>query len=61
MHTCPGGCGRSVPDHLFACGNCWFRLPIFLRNAIRATYKFDPDAHQDAMAEAMKFYAQEEG
>jgi|AntDryMetagUQ889_1029465.scaffolds.fasta_scaffold86158_2 hypothetical protein len=59
-HTCPGGCGHRVPRHHFACRNCWGRLPTDLRQPISVTYQRDPDAHMEAMADAMEWYADPE-
>ena len=36
-HQCPGRCGRSVANHLYACGRCWRKLPAQLQQAIRTT------------------------
>jgi hypothetical protein len=36
-HWCPGRCGRTVPNHLYACGSCWRKLPGALQRAIRAS------------------------
>jgi hypothetical protein len=36
-HQCPGGCGRSVPNRLYACGPCWRALPREIQRAIHAT------------------------
>ena len=36
-HQCPGRCGRSVANHLCACGRCWRKLPAQLQQAIRTT------------------------
>jgi hypothetical protein len=56
MHDCPGGCGRSVPDHHFACRGCWYRLPLDLRHPISANYQRNPDAHHEAMRDARRWY-----
>lgn len=37
-HTCPGCDKPSIPDVMFACSTCWFRLPHDLRNAINAAH-----------------------
>lgn len=57
-HRCPGGCGRTVPNHLFACRPCWFRLPHGLRQPITANYRGDRDAHNAAMADASRWYGE---
>lgn len=44
-HDCPGGCGRAVPRHWFACPDCWFRLPLSLRQPISDTYRQDFGTH----------------
>jgi hypothetical protein len=36
-HRCPGRCGRSVANHLYACGPCWRKLLAQLQRAIRTT------------------------
>lgn len=60
-HTCPGGCGRAVPHHRFACHDCWFELPAGLRRAISANYRIRPNAHAEAMSEATAWYRRKEG
>ena len=55
-HSCPGGCGRQVPQHHFACRFDWYRLPADLRRPISATYRHDPDAHRQAMSDAIRWY-----
>jgi hypothetical protein len=55
-HTCPGGCGREVPGHLYACKPCWYRLPQDLRRPISANYGRDPEAHAQAMRDARRWY-----
>jgi len=55
-HGCPGGCGRRVPAAHFACRDCWWRLPPGLRDEIIATHGRDPDAHVEAMLDALGWY-----
>lgn len=55
-HWCPGGCQRRVPDRLFACGDCWVRLPFQYQQPISATYRRDPNAHHEAMRAARRWY-----
>lgn len=56
-HTCPGGCGRQVPHHQFACRVDWHRLPGRHQLAISTTYwAGDTQAHSEAMVEAMHWY-----
>lgn len=55
-HRCPGGCRRAVPDQLYACRACWYRLPAAHRQAITSTYRRDVDAHADAMYDAYLWY-----
>ena len=55
-HGCPGGCGRQVPYHHFACRNCWYRLPPDLRRPISANYQRDDAAHALAMTDALQWY-----
>jgi len=57
-HDCPGGCGRQVFTHMFACRADWYRLPLDLRRPITATYGRDRDAHLEAMGDAMTWYAE---
>lgn len=38
-HGCPGGCGKAVPNRLFACQACWAILPHDLRQNIVHTRK----------------------
>lgn len=56
-HDCPGGCGRPVPQHHFACRPDWYRLPAELQLAIKANYRRDPAAHMQAMADSIAWYA----
>lgn len=55
-HGCPGGCGRQVPRHLYACKACWGRLPYDMQKAIRATNGRDLAAHGQAMAAARQWF-----
>ncbi|HJP80589.1 MAG TPA: hypothetical protein VJ914_40330, partial [Pseudonocardiaceae bacterium] len=48
---CPGGCGRAVELHRYACVHCWIRLPAVLRAPIRENYRRDWDAHAAAVAD----------
>lgn len=61
LHDCPGGCGRQVPRHHFACGPCWARLPVALQRAISRAYRRDPLAHAQAMTDARKWYRAQAG
>lgn len=61
-HDCPGRCGRAVPRHLYSCRECWFRLPRTLQRAITESYRRrDHAAHLEAMAEAQRFYLDQDG
>jgi hypothetical protein len=60
-HTCPGGCRRQVPRHLYACKACWVRLPFPLRQPISANYQRDDAQHAAAMAAAQQWYHQTAG
>lgn len=33
-HRCPGACARFVPNHHFACDECWQRLPRAIRRSM---------------------------
>lgn len=56
-HRRPGGCGRRVADHLFACKLDWFRLPHVLRAAVTSAWTDgDGTAHVQAMAEATRWF-----
>jgi len=58
-HLCPGGCGRTVANRLYACGPCWRALPADLKRAIHAT-AHDPllsPARTAAFGGAAAFYA----
>jgi hypothetical protein len=48
-----------VPDHLFACRTDWYRLLADLRRPIGVNYQRDPDAHAEAMADAVRWYAEQ--
>lgn len=56
-HVCPGGCGRAVSLHRYACLLCWMRLPAVLRQLIRANYRHDWDAHAAAVADGNEWFA----
>jgi len=56
MHDCPGGCGRQVKHSLFACRDCWRRLPADLRRPITGNYGRDAAAHFEAMRDAHRWY-----
>jgi hypothetical protein len=55
-HRCPGGCARTVPNHLFACPQDWARLPQELQAAILDSHGRDRERHADAMLEARDWY-----
>lgn len=59
-HECPGGCGRAVPNRLFACGDCWGRLPRDLQRPIVATagQNLLSQPRMDAIGDAMQFYSE---
>lgn len=38
-HACPGCNKPSIPNAMFACPTCWFRLPASIRNAINDAYR----------------------
>lgn len=58
-HACPGGCGRRVARHLYACADCWHRLPPDLAVAVWRGYRRGPGSpeHVAAMAGAADWYA----
>jgi hypothetical protein len=55
-HLCPGDCGNRVVNDLFACRECWYRLPIPMRYDITRHHRTDPDLHAHAMADAIRWY-----
>lgn len=56
-HTCPGGCGRAVIRNMFACVDCWRRLPQEYRTPIlTARWANDFARHSRAMVDAMQWY-----
>lgn len=55
-HDCPGGCGRQVQYHMYACKPCWYRLPAGLRAAIWEGYR-SGSGHMEAMQDAADWYA----
>jgi len=55
-HDCPGGCGKQVPNRLFACRKDWARLPRDLQRSILDSYRVDDVAHLQAMAVARRWY-----
>ncbi|HZD14958.1 MAG TPA: hypothetical protein VE196_07485, partial [Pseudonocardiaceae bacterium] len=55
-HDCPGGCGRPVARHHYACRSCWYRLPAPLRRAITSSYGREPGAHGAAIRRANRWY-----
>jgi len=59
-HECPGGCGRQVPNRLFACSGCWSRLPRDLQRPILHTASMSllHDARREAVADAVEFFAE---
>jgi hypothetical protein len=58
VHRCPGGCGKAVADHRYACGACWFRLPDAVRDRITETYGRSPDAHARALHAARRWFVE---
>jgi hypothetical protein len=57
-HDCYG-CGRSVPNRLFACGPCWHRLPLDLQRPITGN-KVGTLEHLRACADARRWYREQE-
>lgn len=55
-HFCPGKCGRTVQNTLFACPGCWSRLPHELQTAITDNFLVNPAAHFEAMRAASAWY-----
>lgn len=55
-HDCPGGCGTPVEHELFACKECWHRLPSRYCYDIRSTYNVDHHEHAQAMVRAMTWF-----
>lgn len=55
-HPCPGLCGRDVPNRLFACWDCWQRLPEKIQRPMLNTLWFDPEAHARAIEDANLWY-----
>jgi len=55
-HRCPGGCGRHVDNHLFACPADWDRLPPELARPITDTHRTDRLGHAAAMVDARDWY-----
>lgn len=55
-HSCPGKCGRQVPNALFACSACWGRLPHELQAPITDNHLVNPPAHLAAMTAACDWY-----
>lgn len=38
-HDCHGGCGKQCPPSMWGCRECWYKLPLPMRNEIWQTYK----------------------
>lgn len=57
-HTCPGLCGRTVPQGVtFACRDCTADLPPALRLHIGATYSNGQwDEHCRALSDALLWF-----
>lgn len=64
-HNCPGQCGYRVARHQLSCRDCWYRLPVALREAVSDAYrtkKARPNdthaaaAHRRAVADAFAWY-----
>lgn len=56
-HDCPGGCGSPVVRNMFACRDCWRRLPQDFRTPILTSrWANDHASHSRAMTDAMTWY-----
>lgn len=58
-HACPGGCGRTIPNRMFACVADWKALPRDLQRAIQRTARLSlsrPD-RLEAVTAAIDWYA----
>lgn len=61
-HKCPKtGCDVQVPQNMLACRTHWFDLPRPLRQAIKATYRKDDEAHGRNVGEAMRLLSGKAG
>lgn len=58
-HSCPGRCGRQVPNRLFACGPHWYRLPRDMQRGITGNRR-GTDAHWQAIADAMDWHREQD-
>ena len=61
-HKCPGCGAPDVPNKLFACAPCWWRLPLAMRQKILFTHRAGPAAaldHRLAMRDAALWYDQQ--
>lgn len=38
-HMCHGKCGKKCPPWLWGCLDCWRRLPLSIREAIKESYR----------------------
>lgn len=59
-HLCPGGCGRTIPELLFACSVDWRRLPTMHQHNINATwanYRISPEAYESALHRGRQWFA----
>jgi hypothetical protein len=56
-HECPGRCGTYVSNSIFACSECWNRLPAELRARISSAARgSDRWKHIRAMVAAINWY-----
>jgi hypothetical protein len=56
VHTCPGGCGRTVNPGWFACRQCWFRLPAGIRSDYATGQRRSRQKYNVAVAAAHAWY-----
>lgn len=56
-HECPGGCAERVTRRLFACRDCWYRLPESYRRAIQRHHRRNTRLRAIAVSEAHAWYA----
>nr|WP_141216275.1 hypothetical protein [Rhodococcus sp. 06-621-2] len=45
---CPGGCGRTLRQTVFACKDCWASMPASLRRPISSTIGKPPSPSKTA-------------
>lgn len=56
-HFCAGGCGELISVALMMCGDCWYKIPSHLKDALGKAQRRRDEQATGAAADAILAYA----